>query len=171
MQAKKITDKTRLYLGDMNKAKYSDWEIFNGINDALRVLADESAKNKGALFRDRETITISSLNAALLPERFISCIKAFDSSGAELFNVHNDDPAAGEFSINGINIMSGEASLVLWYFKYPDQISGFESEIDMPESMIVPIAKVAASSIKQDDTQMVNMARYALGLSTEDSGK
>ena len=44
MKAGSILIKTRHYLRDLQNAKFSDWEIYQGINDALRVFAEEAAR-------------------------------------------------------------------------------------------------------------------------------
>jgi len=44
MIANDVMYKVRLYIGDTDKSKMSDWEIINGINDALRLMAEESAR-------------------------------------------------------------------------------------------------------------------------------
>ena len=171
MQALEVANKLRLILNDTDKLKYSDYEIINHINDALLELANESSKANAELFRDRATLAMSQ-GKAVLPEGYIKEIKAFDPDGAELFNVQNDEPMTGEFSVKGKLAYSAEKSIVLWYFKYPAAITSLTSEIDLPDVMTVPVAKVAAFSIQGDNGQMIAMAQFCLGITqTQVSGK
>ena len=80
MIANDVMYKVRLYIGDTYKSKMSDWEIINGINDALRLMAEESARLGGSLFRMNSDLTIIN-DSANLPSEYLSLIKAFDSDG------------------------------------------------------------------------------------------
>lgn len=162
MRAGTVVLKTRLYLTDMNKAVISDYHIYSGINDAMRMLAEESSHGRGELFRAGRVINLNE-NKALLPERFISAIKAYSTTGKELLNVHTTNPNEGEFSIKGTMIASGEPAVDLWFFEYPRMVDDPSDEIEMPNSMLVPLAKIAAEAIKGDSANAVNIAQYYLG--------
>lgn len=162
MKAKMIYVKTRLYLGDMNETSYSDWEVFHGINDALRMVAEENAKVGGPLFRSKQTVTMSN-NAGLLPEDFIKIIKCFDSTGAELLNIYDDVPLSGEFSISGTAISSATTPITMWYFSYPKDISGMDENIDIPESMLLPVAKIACECVKNENEMTLQIANLFYG--------
>lgn len=162
MKAGTVVLKTRLYLTDMNKAVVSDYHIYSGINDAMRMMAEESSHGKGELFRTSKVVTLSG-NRALLPEHFITAIKAYSTTGKELLNVHSTNPNEGEFSIKGRTIVSGESAIDLWYFEYPRMVDDPSDEIEMPNSLLVPLAKVAAEAISGDSASAINIAQYYLG--------
>lgn len=162
MKAHQIINKARLYLNDMNKTRYSDWELFSGVNDALRMLAEENASTKGSLFRSSASLSLSG-GSVLLPEDFVREVKCFGSEGTELFNVHNDVPLSGEFSVSGEYLFSGDDSVVLWYFCYPERVSSMEDDIKAPDSMLLPISKITAECVKNANESGISMARYFLG--------
>lgn len=170
MQAKEIYSKLRIYLGDTVKAKHSDWEVFNGINDALRLVAEENARVGGPLFRKRAEFTVDSETQQIeLPEDFVKEIKAFGEEGEELLNVHNDEPFEGEFSVKGASLYVVAppepltSTVTLWYFSYPPAVSSVDDEIDIPLSMAMPIAKIARSCVKGQDDAAVEKADFFYG--------
>lgn len=162
MTANDIMYKVRLYVGDTDKKSISDWEIINSINDALRLTAEESARLGGSVFRMKADITITD-GSASLPTGYLQIIKAFGGSGAEMLNVHTDIPEEGEFSITGSTIYSGENTLELWYFGYPETVLSVASTIDLPDSYISPVARVSAALLKNNIDEAVATADYFMG--------
>ena len=102
--------KIRLYASDTAKQQLSDWQIINSINDALRVMAEESSRMGGSLFRAHAELTMTP-SGVVLPTGYLRVIKAFGSTKDELFNVHTDTPDEYEFSINGNKVYSGLPSV------------------------------------------------------------
>ena len=162
MTANDIMCKVRLYVGDTDKKSISDWEIINSINDALRLMAEESARLGGSVFRMKSDITITD-GSALLPTGYLQIIKAFGGSGAEMLNVHTDIPEEGEFSITGGSLSSGEATVELWYFGYPSSVISASSEIALPDSHSTPLARVATALIANKIDEAVALADYFIG--------
>ena len=162
MIANDVMYKVRLYIGDTYKSKMSDWEIINGINDALRLMAEESARLSGSLFRMNSDLTVTNGEVGL-PVGYLSLIKAFDGSGIELLNVYTDDPEAGEFGVYGSTLRSGESAVELWYFGYPAAVVSADSTINLPESMVVPLARVASLLLANKIGDAVLMADYFSG--------
>ena len=162
MTANDIMCKVRLYVGDTDKKSISDWEIINSINDALRLMAEESARLGGSVFRMKSDITITD-GSALLPTGYLQIIKAFGGSGAEMLNVHTDIPEEGEFSITGGSLSSGEATVELWYFGYPSNVISASSEITLPDSYSAPLARVATALIANKIDEAVALADYFIG--------
>ena len=161
MKANEIFVKTRLYLEDIAKARYSDWEVFSGINDALRLVAEENAKVGGPLFRKRINLSLApDTMSAILPDDFVREIKAFDADGAELLNVHNDEPFGGEFSVKGASVFAADDFVTLWYFSYPPTVKTPNDEIDIPVSMAIPIAKIASACVQNHDDAAVEKTRF-----------
>lgn len=162
MIANDIMTKVRLYASDAGKSKISDFEIINAINDALRLMAEESARLGGALFRVQETI-MTLQGDAPLPVGYLEVIKAFDSTHKELFNVHTDTPKESEFGIKGATLYCGNTSLELWYFGYPANVDDADSVIDLPASYSAPLAKVAMALISNNLEDAVAIADYFMG--------
>ena len=162
MTANDIMCKVRLYVGDTDKKSISDWEIINSINDALRLMAEESARLVGSMFRMKSNVTITA-GSASLPTGYLRVIKAFNSTGGELLNVSTDTPDEGEFSITGGSLSSGEATVELWYFGYPAAVVSADNTINLPESMAVPLARVASLLLANKIGDAVLMADYFSG--------
>lgn len=170
---------------DTAKRRYSDWEVFSGINDALRLVAEENAKTNGPLFRKRAALTLDAdTESAELPEDFVREIKAFDEEGVELLNVHNDAPLPGEFSVKGVSLRAlatrpkksaalrprpkpsvsrvGD-TVTLWYFSYPQAVKTPEDEIELPASMAVPVAKIACECVKNANDKAAETSAFFYG--------
>ena len=162
MIANDVMYKVRLYIGDTYKSKMSDWEIINGINDALRLMAEESARLSGSLFRMNSDLTVTNGEAGL-PVGYLSLIKAFDGSGIELLNVYTDDPEAGEFGVYGGTLHSGESTVELWYFGYPSSVISASSTIDLPESYSAPLARITTALLLNKIEDAVTLAGYFMG--------
>lgn len=162
MIANDVMYKVRLYIGDTYKSKMSDWEIINGINDALRLMAEESARLSGSLFRMNSDLTVTNGEAGL-PVGYLSLIKAFDGSGIELLNVYTDDPEAGEFGVYGGTLRSGESTVELWYFGYPSSVISASSTIDLPESYSAPLARITTALLLNKIEDAVTLAGYFMG--------
>ena len=162
MIANDVMYKVRLYIGDTYKSKMSDWEIINGINDALRLMAEESARLSGSLFRMNSDLTVTNGEAGL-PVGYLSLIKAFDGSGIELLNVYTDDPEAGGFGVYGGTLRSGESTVELWYFGYPSSVISASSTIDLPESYSAPLARITTALLLNKIEDAVTLAGYFMG--------
>lgn len=165
MKVNDIITKTRLYIGDTSKVMVSDWEIINGINDALRIFAEEAARlyDGGGTFASTATVTIGPNDSALLPENYIRIKRAYGNTGKELLRVITDTPGEGEFSIRGDSIISGEPSVTLHYFGHPGKVDQSEDVIDLPDSMLMAVAKIAAACVVGSDSAMVQVAQYFSG--------
>lgn len=161
MTANDIMYRIRLYVGDTDKKSLSDWEVLNSVNDALRLMAEESARLGGSMFRMKSNVTITA-GSASLPAGYLQVIKAFNGTGGELLNVSTDIPDDGEFSVTGGSLSSGEATVELWYFGYPTVVSA-DSTINLPESMAVPLARVASLLLANKIEDAVTLAGYFMG--------
>ncbi len=163
MKAQELMAQTRLYAEDAAKAKFSDWQVIRAINDALRVMAEENANSMGRLFRGRAEIEITD-GVGELPEDYLRVIRgASGTSGQELLHVHTDEPSAGEFSISGDAIYSGEEeSVILWYFSNPGQIEDENSDVSVPDRYATATAKAAASMLVGSDSNAIAAADYFL---------
>lgn len=165
MKANTVLIKTRHYLRDLQNAKFSDWEIYQGINDALRIFAEEAARMYDGIgaFSSVAVLTMESGDSALLPENYIRIKRAYGATGKELLRVITDTPGEGEFTIRGGSIMSGETAITLYYFCYPGKVDQPEDVIDLPDSMLIAVAKIAAACVAGSDSVMIQVAQYFSG--------
>lgn len=164
MKANTVLIKTRHYLRDLQNVKFSDWEIYQGINDALRIFAEEAARmyDGAGIFSSVISLTMSG-DSALLPENYIRIKRAYGSTGKELLRVITDTPGEGEFAIRGGSIMSGEPTITLHYFSFPGKVDQPEDVIDLPDSMLIALAKISASCVVGSDTATIQVAQYFSG--------
>ena len=165
MKANTVLIKTRHYLRDLQNAKFSDWEIYQGINDALRIFAEEAARMYDGIgaFSSVAVLTMGSGDSALLPENYIRIKRAYGATGKELLRVITDTPGEGEFAIRGGSIMSGETAITLHYFCYPGKVDQPEDVIYLPDSMLIAVAKIAAACVAGSDSVMIQVAQYFSG--------
>ena len=165
MKANTVLIKTRHYLRDLQNVKFSDWEIYQGINDALRIFAEEAARmyDGSGAFSAVAALTMGSGDNALLPENYIRIKRAYGSTGKELLRVITDTPGEGEFAIRGGSIMSGEPTITLHYFSFPGKVDQPEDVIDLPDSMLIALAKISASCVVGSDTATIQVAQYFSG--------
>lgn len=164
MTAGEVFIKVRNYLKDTGKDIFSDWEIYEGINDALRLFAEESAKagdDKG-YFSNTESLVLTNKKVAL-PTDFVRIKRAFDSSGKELLHIFDHEPNLGEVRILGNTLSSGESSLTLNYYCYPPTVSMYNDAIDLPSSMLLPFSKAAACCVSNTDQAAIMVAQYFNG--------
>ena len=165
MKAGNILIKTRQYLRDLQASRFSDWEIYQGINDALRIFAEEASRiyDGAGAFSSVKTLSMGADGKALLPESYLKVKRAYSSDGSELLRVISSAPGEGEFAIRGNVLMSGEPSVKLNYYSYPEKVDQPEDVVDLPESMLLPIAKIAASCAAGSDNATVQVAQYFSG--------
>ena len=164
MKANTVLIKTRHYLQDLQSVKFSDWEIYQGISDALRIFAEEAARmHDGAgIFSSVISLTMSG-DSALLPENYIRIKRAYGATGNELLRVITDTPGEGEFAIRGGSIMSGEPTITLHYFSFPGKVDQPEDVIDLPDSMAVPLARITSLLLANKIDEAVALADYFSG--------
>lgn len=173
MKAGKVLMRTRLYAHDMQMSRFSDFEVYAAINDALRVLAQEVVRTTaGTDFRRACALDTSVASAALLPEGFLKEIRAFDGvDGNELLQVHNDAPGDGEYSVKDGALRSGCASVTLYYYGLPAEVfSSEEVLLGVSETMVQAVAKMAASLLTGVDSGAVAAAQYFTGQNVAVSG-
>ena len=170
MKVADVVRKVRLYLRDLTKTALSDWEIVEGINDALSLFADINASVKGALFRSTETLTFTD-GTASLPADYLKVERVYSTAGAELFRVFQSAPGASEYAISGLDVTSGEASATMVYFGRHSTVTAAagSDDIDLPAGYLVPLARVSAAAVRGGVSTMETLAAaYIQGkLSTE----
>jgi hypothetical protein len=157
MKVADVVRKVRLYLRDLTKTALSDWEIVEGINDALSLFADINAAVKGQLFRNTATLTFTD-GTASLPVDFLKVERVYSTAGAELFRVFQSAPGDGEYAISGLDVTSGESSATMFYFGRHAAVSSGGDDIDLPAGYLVPLARVSAAAVRGDVSTMETLA-------------
>ena len=59
--------------------------------------------------------------------------------------------------------MSGEPTITLHYFSFPGKVDQPEDIIDLPDSMLIALAKISASCVVGSDTATIQVAQYFSG--------
>lgn len=157
MKVADVVRKVRLYLRDLTKTALSDWEIVEGINDALLLFADINASVKGSLFRNTATLTFVD-GTTSLPADFLKVERVYSSAGTELFRVFQSAPEEGEYAISGLDVTSGEASATMVYFGRHAAVTSGGDDIDLPAGYLVPLARVSAAAVRGDIATMEALA-------------
>lgn len=162
MIANEIIYKVRLYVGDATKSVFSDFEIIASINDALRLLAEQSAQARNAMFK-KEAVLEPDRGVVELPVDYVGVIKALDSDGAELLNVHVDAVGTGEFKIDGGYLISGESRVFLIYYSTPTPIVDNADDVNIPATLSSVIARVASLLLRGNFGDANSIAGYFVG--------
>lgn len=170
MKAGTVASRVRFYIRDTSKNITSDWEIYESINEALRIIAEVNSKSKGGIFRKSETIVISD-GRGLLPEDFLDVNRVFSSDGKEMLAVFSSTPGTLEYSTDGMYIYSGEPSVTIFYFSFHPQILNDISDIEIPESYFTMLARATALVVSGDPNGALNLVASILtGTPMEASG-
>ncbi|MDO5116365.1 MAG: hypothetical protein Q4D58_09745 [Synergistaceae bacterium] len=169
MKAGDVMTRTRLYARDMQGERFSDFEVFAAINDAVRLLAEEELRVfSGADFRRSCDLDTATAGYALLPEGFLREIRAFDGvDGNELLRVHSDEPGDGEYAIREGVLHSGCDKVTLCYYGLPAEVRAPDDDLRLSEKTLPAVAKMAAAMLSGGDAAAVQTALYFTGQSAE----
>lgn len=166
MKTVEVAFRARMYANDVQKSRYSDYEVYAAINDAVRIIAREDihSAHHGISFRRRKEIKgVTPRGGAALPEGYIDSIHAFDADGVELLRVYSDIPKNREYAVRGGAIFSPSAEIELYYYGLPPRVARDEDELDLPEFMMTPVAKTAAALLTGADSSALSAAQYFIG--------
>lgn len=136
---------TRLRAADMQRTKYSDYQVLAAVNGAVRLLTDALVAVWSPVLV-RTTVLTTAAGAALLPEDFISLVKAAGADG-EVLSEENENPLprAGQYRLEGQRLLSPEKTVLLSYRARPGEIAAVESDsVDLPADFLPGLTKMAA---------------------------
>lgn len=125
MQAGKVATKIRLRVGDMQKTRFSDYEILSALNDAMSMLWVALAENFSRIPQKTVNIVMTD-GKAPLPEDYYSLVKK---------------PAGAE--IRGMEITGAEGELV--YNAVPIPALDMADDIRLPLSLLLDCVEVAGA--------------------------
>lgn len=153
--------KTRMYADDLNKTKFSDYEVLSAINDALFLMAKESL-----YFRPyfTEEYCFSHTGDEALPELpagFIDITRVLTAEGKELLRVFSSSAGADEYYVRDNVIETGaDGDFTAYVVRVPARVTELTDTIPVPETFLAPIAKTASALLKKEDAAGVQIARY-----------
>ena len=162
METSNVMLKTRTYLKDTGAVQVSDWEVLQGVGDALRILSEVSKNLKSPLFNNTKTINIAG-GSVDLPADCLGIDRVFSSSGDELYRVFQTEPQDGEFRVRGDRIYSPESSITVAYFSCHETLEDPSSSIDIPDSFFAPLSRMAALIVSGDINGAIQLAVTTLG--------
>lgn len=169
MIASKIMENVRRSIKDIGKANVSDYEIYEAINESLRIIAEITRGADWPLFKKEATITFTS-GVGSLPVDYIAIDRGISDAGDEMLLVsHDSSPGELEFNIKGSSVLSGEDTMKMWYHGYAAEIvSGAATAgatvIDLPLSWLMPLSQMTAASLSGNPQSMVQIAAIFSGV-------
>ena len=92
MKAGELLTKIRLRVGDMQGARYSDWEALSALNDAMRMLWIALAENFSSIPRVKKELTLIN-GSAPLPKGFYSLVSISEGAYVDGFRVKGEGKA------------------------------------------------------------------------------
>lgn len=139
---------TRLAAGDLGKRAYSDFEIKAAADAAINMFEEACVKNFSDVLIRTAVIALAG-GAGKLPEGFLGIERA----------------STEEFSIRGGDIYCDidAEEVEITYHKSPGRS---ETEIDLPQNILFPLARLAANVLKEEFEAAVERAN-ALALNTK----
>jgi hypothetical protein len=93
MRVRDLLTKIRLRTGDMQGAKYSDYEVLESLNDAMKMLWIALAENFSSVPRVKKEITLVNGDATL-PENFYSLVSISEGAYIDGFRVRGEGKSA-----------------------------------------------------------------------------
>lgn len=133
IESKALMARTRLTVGDTNKARYSDYEVKIADDTAIDMLCESLKKYFSRELVRTVKLELDEDSYCPLPDGFLYVVGVWDK---------NDDEC--EFIIEGGELYT-EKGVALSYAKHP----GYE-EIDLPHGFLIHLADVAASLLRGD---------------------
>lgn len=163
MDADKVALRVRGYAGDFAKVKYSDFQVVDALNCALRLLAETSAQGGKTLFRKSDECSVVA-GVFSLPDDFVSPVRAYGADGAELLILSESSPAdEGEVLIHGDKGYTGEAAVSLVYNALPEEVEALTEEIDLSAAWELPLSRAAAMFLVGDASGAAKMLAAFFG--------
>ena len=145
MRAGLVLTKIRLRLGDMQKVKFSDYELTSALNDALLILWITLAE-KFSRFTKKEAVITLADGRAPLPEDFYTLAAEPDG-----------------FQITGDEIVgrADAETATLVYYSLPSPVVLHDDDVRVPLSLLPEFIEMAASVALCDTERAAGIAESA----------
>jgi hypothetical protein len=177
VHAPAMTAKIRLRVSDMQRVKYSDYEVLSALNDARTMLWIALAENFSTIPRRRVRLTLTD-GRALLPEDFYSLVE--EPRGAEICGFHVVRKGGGNIitlEYNGLPLPSedldyitpgtplfevrsdaGGATLIYNGYSFPAEEDGTYM-FTTPLSLVMDVVEIAAHVLAGDNASAAQTAQ------------
>ena len=147
--ASQICLMARLSAGDDGHTTYSDYAVMTARQSSLDLLVTSCDECFSPLLVKSAELELPD-GRATLPEDFRSVVSVLGSCGAPLESNYETGPFRGEFRFENGEIVSPESPLTLTYRYRPARLTAIDEEIDAPETLLLPLARMTASLLKGD---------------------
>lgn len=147
--ASRICQMARLGVGDAGHTAYSDYEVMTALQSSLDLLTTSCDEYFSPLLVKSAELELADGRAAL-PEDFRSVVSVLGPRGAALESNYETGPFRGEFRFENSEIVSPESSVTLTYRYRPARLATIDDEIDAPETLLLPLARMTAALLKGD---------------------
>lgn len=164
MVTKDLINQIRLYLDDMNKTKYSDFEIITSINIAMDIVNTALTEIRSHLIQKEVTVTTDSYT---LPKDFNRMVMVTSPDGLDVPFYNGNDKYKHMLSYTVVGnkaIPTGitrtlKGCTVIYEYSYND-VTNIEDEINLPKILIEPMKLAIADFVlKQNVVQGREMLR------------
>jgi len=136
MTVEEFLNQVRYQINDTDKAEYSDTELINYVNDALRFISNELIRLSSPILLKYTTLSLTD-GAADLPSDFVREEGVLDSQGNLLKSYPAIKPADQYgYKIIGDKIYSNNTSLDLFYYALFPFVASLDDEIPVPAYMV-----------------------------------
>ena len=157
----KLLERTRLFVNDTNKTKYSDYEISSAIENSVSLLCSALIKFASPEIVRRVELDIVD-GKADLPTGFLSIVNVEDTLGQQMFsNYEYSDLPDGCYRIEGDSLITSEDKVYLVYTKTPYEAT----QIDLPEFFTPYLSGATANLLRGETEAAVNKLQEAVYLS------
>lgn len=181
IEAKKILKLIRYKLGDNNEIEFSDYDIKNALNEALRYIVQEQTMQNSDFLEVSNLFDEVEMNKELLeakeseepaeetelydfrlkgldlPEDFSTIAGVTDVYGRDLRPCDSTKiPRRMEYKVMGEKIYVGVPVFVLTYKRVLDEVKSFDEDIiELPLFCTDLIVKVACMILRQAETDIM----------------
>jgi hypothetical protein len=162
MLVKDLLTKVRLRVGDMQSSKYSDYEMLQSLNDAMKMLWIALAENFSSIPRSRREIKLVN-GSAPLPENFYSLVSISDGAHVDGFRIRG---SGGESVTLVYNIIPPDLTLQTSDIAYSDDdIACLDTDPLVPAYKLLPpavgldMAEITAAIMQGNTSAAVSIAQ------------
>ncbi|NCC19315.1 MAG: hypothetical protein EOL92_09290 [Bacteroidia bacterium] len=150
MKAKEVIMQMRYYLGDSQKAKFSDDALISALNVAVS-LAYETFVGYSSTVGRKQTTLAPEDGQATVPTDFHSIVLVTDGTDNELLpDYAKRVPSSGHYKLVGDKILTDAASIKMEYHYIPAVVDGLEDDLDIPSALGQQLGQVAVFLAKGD---------------------
>lgn len=150
MDAKTAILEMRHWIGDSQKAKFSDDALMLALNTTLALVFEMFVGYASTIGRKSATVVLTG-GSGDLPNDFHSVVIVEDNLGNEMLPDYGGlTPSAGHYKIVGGKLYAGTPSVNMEYHYIPQRLTSGESVLDVPDAILNQMVQVAVTLAKGD---------------------